>query len=810
MHFKIVSEFSKLSVIALAACLFAPSIVTAQSAADDEADVLDVIMVTARKRDETVLDIPVAVTAFSQADLNARGITNAAALSDFVPGFKFENTGQGGFSGRTNPSIRFRGVGVQVGSAATRAGALFWDGAYVADGIGIVPLIDLAQTEVVKGPQTAFFGRNTFAGAVNFIPATATDEFEARVSAALTTTDDDDGHNISAVFGGPITDRLGARLALSSEFKPGSYVFRDGSTMGEEETNAVLGSLTFDVSNNTRIKYSGYFVDSEDTTVLQSISATTAPGACNRTVSGDLRNVGTGAIVGSFTTDVSLSPRATICGSVPEWSDANINRSIFGGAPPAGASVGAFGLGSLAYASTAPVEMGDTVSPPNGLGNTYEVWRNHLSLESELASGHTIFGFYSTGESQFHAIFDQNYGVTGFGDIFYTGFVQRAEDSSFEARLSSPGDGRFRYTVGVSYYDQDSFLTQFSFGPIPNLIFENGENFGVFGSIDYDFTDEMTLSVEGRWHEDTQTQIFNGPVGSAAGAGGQQQKYDDFMPRLILSYKPENLEMNVYGSISKSFLQGNPTGAESYALQVPAGGINAATVGVFTPVQELLAFELGIKQRVNERFEYSASLYNMDWENQVFFDLSPFPVFASVFLPGDSEYTGLEIEGSFVAADWLILSGGFNYVDAELTDFGAAGSLGGAVLAPGLITGGTQIDATGNEPRYIPATSGSFSADIDLSSATGRESYLRFDAIYTGDFYVDNLEWNQVDANTKINIRAGVQINETFNVEIFGINVTDDRSFQASGGTTSEGFNRRLFGTPSRSTEWGLRLTADF
>lgn len=809
MNFRTVSVLGGVSLIALTAILVSPKHAMGQTTADDDdSDVLEVIFVTARKRNETKLEIPVSVTAYTQSQLDERGITNAAQLSDFVPGFKFENTGQGGFSGRTNPSIRFRGVGVQVGSAATRAGALFWDGAYVADGIGIVPLIDLAQTEVVKGPQTAFFGRNTFAGAVNFIPAQANDEFSLRINAALTTNDDDSGHNVNAILNIPMTERLGARLALSSELRPGEYEFQDGSTSGEEETTAVLGSMVFNVTANTSVKYSGYFVDSEDTTVLQSISATTPAGECNRTYSGSLRNVGTGTITGEFTTDISLSPRATICGSVPEWSDSNINRSFYGGSPPAGASVGAFGLGSLSYASTAPAEMGSTIAPPNGLGNTYEAWRNHLSVNSELASGHTVSAFYSFGESSFHAIFDQNYGVPGFGDIFYTGFVQRAEDSSFEVRLSSPGDSRLRYTVGVSYYNQESFLTQFSFGPIPNLIFEEGDNVGVFGSLDYDLTDQLTLSLEGRWHEDTQTQLFNGPAGSVADV--REQKYDDFMPRLIFSYQPQDMEMNIYGSVSQSFLQGNPTGAESYALQVPAGGINSATVGVFTPVQELVALELGIKQRVNDRFEYAAAIYNMDWDNQVFFDLSPFPVFASVFLPGDSEYTGLELEGSFVATDWLTFSAGFNYVDAELTDFGAAGSVSSTVLAPGLISGGTQVDATGNEPRYIPATSGSVSADFDLSSAIGRDSYLRVDVLYTGAFYIDNLEWNQVDASTKVNLRAGMQLNDGFRAEIFGTNIFDDRTFQASGGSTTEGINRRLFGTPTRGTEWGLRVTADF
>ncbi len=802
---KTVSAIGGMSALALA--LASPQSAIAQSDSND--DILDVIYVTARKRDETQLEIPVSVAAFSQADLDARGINTAETLGDFVPGFTFETTGQGGFSGRTNPSIRFRGIGVQVGSAASRAGALFWDGAYIADGVGVLPLIDLSQTEVIKGPQTAFFGRNTFAGAVNFIPGKASEELEFIINAAGTRTDADEGYNISATVSGPLGDRFRGRVTLSSEDRPGQYEFRDGQTQGDEQTNAIQGSLEFDATENVTLKYSGFYVDSEDTSVLQSISATTPAGECNRTFSGNLRQVGTGAIVGSFETDLSQSTRATFCGSVPEWTDENINPSFFGQRPPEGANVGFFGLGGFDYPRTAPVEMGSVLSPPDGLGNTYEVSRHHLSIDAELASGHNLKAFYSMGDSEFWGIFDQNYGSPGFGDIFYTGFVSNAEDKSAEIRLTSPiSSDRFRYSVGLSYFQQDTFLTQFSFGPIPNLIFEEGENFGVFGSIDYDLTDQLTLSVEGRWHDDTQTQLRNGPQNVPADR--REQQYDDFMPRLILSYQPADLDMNIYGSVSKSFLQGNPTGAEAYAAFVPEGGIDASTVGFFTPVQELLAFELGIKQRVNDRFSYAAAVYNMDWDNQVFFDLSPAPIFASVFLPGDSEYTGIELEGVFNVNDSIVLSGGFTYVDAELTSFGLAGSIAGAVLAPGLITGGTQIDASGNRPRYIPETEGSLSADFDLTNLLGRDAYVRLDAIYTGSFFIDNAEFNEVDAATRLNLRAGVQINDIFSAELFGINITDNRNLGTNGGTTSDGIDRKIFATPVRGAEWGVRLRAEF
>ena len=181
---------------------------------------LEEIVVTARKRDETQLEIPISVSAFSQDALDDRGVTTTEALSDYTPGFVFQNAGQGGTSGRENPLIRFRGVAVQQSSPAARAGAVFWDGAYISDGSGILPLVDLERAEVIKGPQTAFFGRNTFAGAVNYLPVTpATDQVTGRGSIEITPSEEN-GFSLAGAIGGPLTERISARVAISSINKP--------------------------------------------------------------------------------------------------------------------------------------------------------------------------------------------------------------------------------------------------------------------------------------------------------------------------------------------------------------------------------------------------------------------------------------------------------------------------------------------------------------------------------------------------------------------------------------------------------------
>ncbi len=244
-----------------------------------------------------------------------------------------------------------------------------------------------------------------------------------------------------------------------------------------------------------------------------------------------------------------------------------------------------------------------------------------------------------------------------------------------------------------------------------------------------------------------------------------------------------------------------------------------ATIGPFTPIQELDAFEIGFKQQIGI-LDYSVAVYFMDWQNQTFFDLA-LPNFQSVNLAGDAEYTGIEFEWNAAITDWFTFSGGFNYVDAEFTDFGGSGSLASEVLAPGqqilpanpTIPAGQQIDSTGLSPRYISETTGVLSFDFNFPVGD-MGVYARADAIWTGDFYLDNFEYNQIEGYWKLNLRGGVELTESIRAEIYALNVTDDRSYLTTGGTTGVSFfalgNRSAFGTLPPAREIGLRLIANF
>lgn len=805
--------------------------------AQQERLVQEEIVVTARKREETLLEIPVAVSTLNQDDIITRSIFDTADLSNFTPGLTLQNFGQGGTSGRNNPNIRFRGLGVQASSPAARAGAIFWDGAYVSDGVGVLPLIDLERVEVIKGPQTAFFGRNTFAGAVNYLPARPSDEIEGRVIAAYAPDSEGDSYELTAAVGGPITDTLGYRVAGTTNKRGADYEYQDGSPLGEEETLSFWGTVEWEPNEALSLRFSTFIVDASDTRSTVTQPSTVSSGNCDLTYSGQFREIGGGPIPGgSFTTDLSQKQQNIFCGELPDWDDTEFRVPTHGDDRLTQKSPRAFPNASE-NVRTLPVEFGDEdlPSPPDGFGNEYEVWRTHLAGDYSLDNGYVISGFVSRGESGFWSILDAD---NGFNEVTRpAGFVRKVIDTSYELRIASPQDGRLRWGLGINYYEQEITSANFSsscFTP-PNcsgadMDLQDGDNLGIFGSLDYDITDTLTASFEGRWSEDTQTIDYQGPSGGSPDAvTDEETSFSEFMPRIILSWQPTD-SLNIYGSYSKSYLQGLTTDVVDYAAAIitdPGDGSTdflqqredlVAAVGLFTGTQELDAFEIGIKQQFGA-INYSVAAYYMDWLNQTFFDLS-LPAFAAVNLPGDAEYTGIEFEWVAPLTDWFTFSGGFNYVDAEFADFGGAGSVANEVLAPGQnslfnpsITPGQQIDATGNSPRYIPATTGNLSFDVNFP--IGRfGAYARADAIWNGDFYLDNFEYNQVDGYWRVNLRAGLQFNDSTRVELYGLNVTDDRSWLSAGGTTGVSFfspaDRRGFGVLPQAREVGLRLIANF
>ena len=126
---------------------------------------LEEIVVTARKQEERLQDVPLAVAAFSNEQLAERGARDMFDVSRFTPGFSFEKVNRYGVQGGVSRPV-IRGMSNILGEGNAQ---VFIDGIPYSDSILSFPFDIVDRVEVIKGPQAALFGRATFSGAINLI-----------------------------------------------------------------------------------------------------------------------------------------------------------------------------------------------------------------------------------------------------------------------------------------------------------------------------------------------------------------------------------------------------------------------------------------------------------------------------------------------------------------------------------------------------------------------------------------------------------------------------------------------------------------
>ncbi|AUW56995.1 hypothetical protein C1T17_01760 [Sphingobium sp. SCG-1] len=212
------------------------------------------IIVTARRRAESLQDAPVTVTAFSGADLQQKGITDVARLAQLTPGINFD-----AFP-KTAPRIWFRGVGGGGNSAGGDPSSVaFFDGVYLARPAMLgIDFYDLEQVEVLKGPQGTLWGKNVVAGAVNFITAKPTDTLE---SSAQLTFGEYGQLNGNLMINSPIADGIAARLVIGAESNDGYRRTFDGRPLDDENKLSARLHVRAELGPDTWLLLSGDISD---------------------------------------------------------------------------------------------------------------------------------------------------------------------------------------------------------------------------------------------------------------------------------------------------------------------------------------------------------------------------------------------------------------------------------------------------------------------------------------------------------------------------------------------------------------------
>ena len=226
------------AVLASAAFLFPFGTADAQ---EDSARLLEEIIVTAAYRQQGLQDVPVSVSAVTGDMIANTAIQKAEDIQFLVPNFSITETG-------IATNIFIRGIGSGINQAFEQSVGTYIDGVHFGRAQQVrAPFLDLERVEVLRGPQSILFGKNSVAGALNITTARPTQSFEGRFQ--ISNEFNDDELIIDGMISGPITESLRGRLAARSRDLDG---YMENATLGRSEPQredwTVRGTLEFDVT----------------------------------------------------------------------------------------------------------------------------------------------------------------------------------------------------------------------------------------------------------------------------------------------------------------------------------------------------------------------------------------------------------------------------------------------------------------------------------------------------------------------------------------------------------------------------------
>lgn len=801
-----------------AMALMTAAVVVAPLAAEAQQIALEEIVVTARKRSESLQEIPVAISAFSAEQMEVTGSANLVDLTKFTPGIQFNEQGVQE-PGRLYTAIRFRGLGSEIKEPFGQVGSAFVDGIYVSSGVSSFGTENFERIEIVKGPSSAWLGRSTFAGAVNMITKTpSTTEYSGRITTKFA---EDGTYDASFSHEGPIVeDKLAYRVFVQGYGTDGQYTAGDGGALGKERTDTLSATLYATPTEDLTIKLNAIYAKDNDG----------APSGLFVTGPQGLRGQNTGAVTNCFSdgfTDPSTfrrndptQPTLTdfVCGAIPTGLDNLVDSNT------------AIQPEFITFWNEI-VPQADGTLFLDHVGIKRKQRRASLNIDYDINAG----GFLENATATLLAGYgkEQVVSIRDFDISPAANWLSRdpqiVETKQFEARLASGQDNALTWLLGVSLFDA-TFSSQFSGGevvvghdagltvPVPSFDLDtafgrptdgicpcvfppldpppinSGKTFGVFGSVGYDFTDELGLDFEWRWQKDKvraetasiqNSFPFVEPFVTGGGSGlGLElgEEFKSFLPRVTLQYQPTD-ETNVWVTYS----EGNNPGFFNLDLitrpETDIALIRATfpDAKLFADEEKLTNYELGWKQQLmDNRINFSLVGYFMEWTNQKTRTAAAFDRpdgsqgIANLVIGGFStDIMGAEFEGAAALTENLTLNVGLNYADAEYQNFqcGFADK-----FAPADANGDLVCD--GNSPVQFPKWSGSFATTWTDNLTNNWDYFIRFDGAYTGKRFTDEKNFSFIGSQWLFNLRVGVT-DENLRLEAFVTNLFDDDQYLA-------------------------------
>lgn len=800
-----------------AAC--AAMCVTASAAwaqADDEVEVDDTatmgtVFVTAQKREQSIQDVPIAITAFDEEAIEDAGATSVEALASFIPGVDLLDT-----RGAGSPTWIIRGVGLEdFNSNNTPTAAIYNDEVYLTSNVlASIPLFDISQVEVLKGPQGGLYGRNTSGGAVRILstrPDMDTFGGYGQISYGRW-----DRVRAEGALNIPLAeDKLAARISVFSDTGGGwqdTLVTAQDDEWGDRDFLAVRGQLLFTPTDDLEILLKFDTGQDKSETQLASAVGAYAPG-------------GFGALC-----DPILAGRQDNSSCV---SLSNIIGDLTGGLDPNDPS----GLTPGDQSNDGRVVISN---PINALDNEWDGLTLNIKKDLGFAELVSISNYTEFSSNQ---IFD--------GDATPLTIVQGApgfptgasefEQWSQEVRLVSQGDGPLTWLVGGMYaYDENTQDQNFFTTDAQNLfsgvtragsdLTQETTSWALYGQAGYDVSETVNINGSIRYTSE-EKDIAYLSVFDFFGFPAQLIPFSTLFDPMTGAIPIDGNVLNLSTELDTPWAghigvdwkpASNVLLYAKYSRGIKSGGFFGAAASDAAEVQPYGqetndSFEVGLKSNPTEDFQFNATAFFYDYQDAQAFGQTPSQTNPDALTDvltnvGDAEHTGIEIETLWTPSQLpgfgLQVSGA--WLDAEITSSDTITN----GTPPAL--GGTPIAATfeglrrPRTPEYSYTVNAFYETNV-TDSLLGRVSgvYSWRDDLMPRDAWltIQDFGLRGMEAYGVLNLRASLaDIDRGWELSLLGENVTDEvyvtNAIQDGGGNAAS-----IFGLPAR---WSVQLKYEF
>ncbi len=602
---------------AVASSLFgAGAMAQSQSGVSDRLAIEEII-VTASKREESLQDVSVSVTAFSSDDVSALGFDNGLDISDQVPNFTVQSL----FGPSGPPFMNIRGIStVSFNLVNETAAATYIDDVYQGSISAVTgQLFDVERVEVLRGPQGTIFGRNTTAGLVHYVSRKPTEELDGYASLQL-------GENkqviVEAAVSNTLTEGVRGRIAyrqhrddgLQKNINPAFNNARAGVT----DVRSARGTLQFDIGDEWMAEVNAHWAESDST----------LPGY---------------RFSGLF--DETLTP------GVPCSVDDFLNDRCFNGAG----------------GSDFDPDPGETYSVFDGSDNIYDAYGGYLRFTGDLGFANFIS---TTAYETFDSLTVQDYNIIEVTSVRRTyPFNIDHEQVTQEFRLDGSTES-FDWLAGFFYYsDKKAQFSDFIFAPgaPASLGFKTAtetDSQALFGEIDFGLTDNIRLIAGARaTSEERKLTRY------LAGGAGVFEPIDEFdliddvdetevTWRVAAEYQTEDDHL-YYAQISRGFKSGSYNAAVNPTLQGVAntGPADSETV---------INYELGAKTEwLDSRLRLNAAVFYQDF-NDIQQTISTDELSQVFSNAGNVTMYGVELDLAYLPTEWMEISFGAATLESDI------------------------------------------------------------------------------------------------------------------------------------------------